>query len=103
MGSQFSELSIRTFARTAIAYLAGWGVSRHVPGPGNADEDIMELLLRAFLHKFFIGERKFMGRGPKPMKKGDLVCIFYGGKVPFILRPWGDQYYLMGECCKFSC
>ena len=36
--------------------------------------------------------------GPKVMQPGDVVCVLFGGKVPFCLRPLGDRYLLVGEC-----
>ena len=36
--------------------------------------------------------------GPKLTRAGDEVVIFYGGNVPFVLRPDGEQYRLVGEC-----
>lgn len=37
--------------------------------------------------------------GPKVMEKGDVVCVLFGGKMPFLLRPWNDgKFLLVGEC-----
>ncbi|KAK2728188.1 het domain-containing protein [Colletotrichum kahawae] len=36
--------------------------------------------------------------GPKMMEPGDLVCVLYGGKMPFCPQPWGSKYLLVGEC-----
>jgi hypothetical protein len=36
--------------------------------------------------------------GPKVMEVGDVVCVLFGGKMPFCLRPQGDNYLLVGEC-----
>jgi hypothetical protein len=36
--------------------------------------------------------------GPKVMETGDLICVLYGGKMPFCLRPWEDHFLLSGEC-----
>ncbi|RYP20409.1 hypothetical protein DL765_002785 [Monosporascus sp. GIB2] len=36
--------------------------------------------------------------GPAVLKEGDIVCVLFGGKVPFCLRPVGGQYLLVGEC-----
>lgn len=36
--------------------------------------------------------------GPKVMVQGDVVCVLYGGKMPFVLRPWGQYFLLVGEC-----
>ena len=36
--------------------------------------------------------------GPKVSQPGDVVCVLFGGKLPFCLRPLGDRYLLVGEC-----
>ncbi|KAF4896296.1 Heterokaryon incompatibility protein 6, OR allele [Colletotrichum fructicola] len=37
--------------------------------------------------------------GPRVMKPGDVICVLLGGKMPFCLRPWGkNNYLLVGEC-----
>ncbi|KAL7919896.1 heterokaryon incompatibility domain-containing protein [Trichoderma austrokoningii] len=36
---------------------------------------------------------------PKAARKGDVVCIFNGGRVPYVLRPCRNGHYtLVGEC-----
>lgn len=36
---------------------------------------------------------------PKAAQKGDVVCIFNGGRVPYVLRPCKNGHYtLVGEC-----
>ncbi|OPB36197.1 hypothetical protein A0O28_0109730 [Trichoderma guizhouense] len=36
---------------------------------------------------------------PKAAQKGDIVCIFNGGRVPYVLRPCvNGNYTLVGEC-----
>lgn len=40
-----------------------------------------------------------IGTGPEGLQAGDIVCVLYGGDVPFILHPDGQgQYTLIGEC-----
>jgi hypothetical protein len=40
-----------------------------------------------------------IGTGPEGLRVGDVVCVLYGGDVPFILHPDGKgQYTLIGEC-----
>jgi hypothetical protein len=40
-----------------------------------------------------------IGTGPEGLRVGDIVCVLYGGDVPFILHPDGKgQYTLIGEC-----
>jgi hypothetical protein len=36
--------------------------------------------------------------GPKVLRVGDVVCVLFGGKMPFCLRPQGRHYLLVGEC-----
>jgi hypothetical protein len=40
-----------------------------------------------------------IGTGPEGLRVGDVVCVMYGGDVPFILHPDGQgKYTLIGEC-----
>ncbi|KAL7907903.1 heterokaryon incompatibility domain-containing protein [Trichoderma velutinum] len=38
--------------------------------------------------------------GPQVMEEGDIICVLFGGKMPFCLRPCLDsqRYLLVGEC-----
>ncbi|KJA17678.1 hypothetical protein HYPSUDRAFT_79586 [Hypholoma sublateritium FD-334 SS-4] len=48
---------------------------------------------------FIITERGFLGLAPEMARKGDAVCIFQGGEVPFVVRPKGDgNWEFVGEC-----
>jgi hypothetical protein len=53
--------------------------------------------------KFCVGRKLFsihqgmLGLGPSVLSEGDLCCILIGAPVPFILRPFGEQYKLVGE------
>lgn len=54
---------------------------------------------------FFITEKGRYGLGPTVIRQGDRVCILFGAKVPFILRPQkknygksSDWFSLCGEC-----
>jgi len=40
----------------------------------------------------------FLGLATPIAKEGDVVCLLYGGAVPFILRPEGQHYLLVGDC-----
>ncbi|KAI1162159.1 heterokaryon incompatibility protein-domain-containing protein [Nemania serpens] len=41
---------------------------------------------------------KYYVLGPAALEVGDVVCVLFGGKVPFCLRPAGERYLLVGEC-----
>ena len=46
----------------------------------------------------FITTQGYLGLGPERLEKGDLICIFFGGNIPFILREGHEgQYELVGE------
>lgn len=47
--------------------------------------------------KFFTTTKGFIGLGPRSVRPGDSVCIFSGGRVPFVLRKDGDHHCLVGE------
>jgi hypothetical protein len=36
---------------------------------------------------------------PLGSRRGDIICILFGGEVPYVLRPIGDGYFaIVGEC-----
>lgn len=40
---------------------------------------------------------------PLKSRSGDLICIFLGGRVPFIVRPAGHgSYQLIRECYTYG-
>jgi len=46
---------------------------------------------------FFTTSRGYMGLGPNAMQTGDVVCILFGCKVPYVLRPVDGHYLLVGD------
>ncbi len=48
--------------------------------------------------RFFTTLSGYMGIGPPHMRSGDLVCVFLGGNVPWVIRQDGLEYSLVGEC-----
>ena len=48
--------------------------------------------------RFFTTLGGYMGIGPPGMRSGDLVCVFLGGNIPWIIRQDGHEYSLVGEC-----
>lgn len=40
--------------------------------------------------------------GPAAIRVGDVLCILFGGQVPFILRSEGEHYRLVGECYVYE-
>lgn len=43
-----------------------------------------------------------IGTGPDGLRVGDLVCVLYGGDVPFILHPDGQGHYTLTGGCYVS-
>lgn len=39
-----------------------------------------------------------MGLGPAGTQPGDVICVFLGGAVPWVIREDGDDDVLVGEC-----
>jgi len=54
---------------------------------------------RSFSHnrRFYLTQSGYMGVGPMMMRPGDEMCVLFGGKVPFILRPMGDFHVFVGD------
>lgn len=50
----------------------------------------------------FVTETGLIGVGPVQMRPGDILCIFLGGDVPYILRPTDGDYILVGECFVYK-
>lgn len=44
---------------------------------------------------FFTTEKGYMGMTLPTSRKGDLVCVLFGGEVPYVLRPIRDGTYKM--------
>ena len=47
---------------------------------------------------FFLTEYEQMGLAPSEAETGDIVCIILEASVPFVLRPEGNAFKLIGEC-----
>ena len=49
--------------------------------------------------RFFTAREGYIGLAPSRTRAGDVVCVVKGANVPFILRPRGEnRYVLVGEC-----
>lgn len=46
--------------------------------------------------RVFHTEAGHVGVGPKVTRPGDIVVIVFGGYTPLLLRPWGNNYRLLG-------
>jgi hypothetical protein len=80
------------------------------PRLGRIAEDVEEILPGVFMfwedikrsavgRKLFRAEGKYIGLGPASLDAGDQVCVLFGGRTPFVLRPLGDgNFRFIGEC-----
>ena len=50
-----------------------------------------------FNQSFFVLSDGLIGMGPMVMEADDMVVILRGGPVPYVLRPFGDEYMFVGE------
>lgn len=48
--------------------------------------------------KLFGTKEGYIGVGDITLQADDLVCVLFGGKVPFVLRKMRGHYRLVGEC-----
>ena len=65
------------------------------------DGEYRESISRAEGMQFFTSKRKgFMCLGETiiPIQRDDLICVLFGGQTPFLLRPNGEHYTLLGPC-----
>jgi hypothetical protein len=55
-----------------------------------------------FNRRFFVLSNGLIGMGPIAMEADDVIVILRGGPVPYVLRPFGDEYMLVGECYVYG-
>ena len=46
----------------------------------------------------FMTSSGYLGLGPKFMKPQDRIVIFDGAETPYALRPYGNDYKVVGPC-----
>ena len=53
---------------------------------------------RTDLRRMMRTHLRYLGWAPPLARAGDVICILFGASVPYLLRPIGDQFLLIGEC-----
>ena len=56
------------------------------------------LFIGSFNRRVLITSTGHIGVGPKMTRAGDVLVILHGGNTPYVLRPFGDAYRLVGDC-----
>jgi hypothetical protein len=51
-----------------------------------------------YAFSLFVTEERNLGIGARVAKAGDFVCVLFGGKIPFLLRPAGVYCTFMEGC-----
>jgi hypothetical protein len=75
----------------------GLATAREAAKEGNADGQNLKWMTWITRKRVFVTESGLIGAGPAPLRSGDLCCILFGGRVPFLLRPTESAYRLVGE------
>ncbi|KAJ4197284.1 hypothetical protein NW759_016334 [Fusarium solani] len=77
----------------------------HIPTglPGSLWEEVSKAVEVIVEDKdLFVTEKGYVGLGHETCAAGDVVCIFFGGEVPFLVRPDGGAdghgFRFLGEC-----
>jgi hypothetical protein len=97
--------------------LGGLQIEDNSGGTGSYSEDQASQDLKDFTEavsrameerKFFVTEGKLYGIGPRSAQKGDIVFLFAGGRVPYVIRPHETNgtmdFIFVGECyCHGIC
>ena len=54
--------------------------------------------LNTWDRRSYLTERGFIGLGPRAMESGDVICLLFGGRIPYLpRRVEGGCYSLVGE------
>lgn len=104
---------LRKDTRTLLQGMTPYPVNENVPAYEEWCRDPKALLYDdesqnwEAIHKLWLPYRRErfcstvnsrLGWAPDSAQEGDLICIFYGAKMPHVLRPCGDgKYKLMGD------
>ncbi|TVY15382.1 hypothetical protein LARI1_G005623 [Lachnellula arida] len=76
-----------------------WGEEIYAANPtGSATRFKQAVTVLSSNLVLFTTAKGYIGLGPPSMLEGDIICILFGGEVPYVLRPMGSHWQLVGEC-----
>jgi Heterokaryon incompatibility protein (HET) len=61
-----------------------------------------DLLMSIHAKAFLVTEDKQMALGPIIARPGDVLCVFFGHHMPYLLRPMRQRYRFLGPCYVHS-
>lgn len=56
----------------------------------------------SFDRRYFASNLWYAGWVPRHAQESDLICAFYGRRFPFVIRPKGEEYELVGACYMYG-
>jgi hypothetical protein len=65
---------------------------------GRNESSQARLKSRIMGRRLLVTEKIYVGLAPAEARLGDIVCIFLGSYVPFVLRRLNETFELIGEC-----
>jgi hypothetical protein len=63
----------------------------------------MDLLMSVYDKAFLVTEDKQMALGPVIARPGDVLCVFFGHHMPYLLQPTKQRYRFLGPCYVHGC
>ena len=62
-------------------------------------ETAIEAIENNTMHRhLLISKKGYLGLGPIPTQKDDMICVLFGCSVPVLIRKVEDHHVLVGEC-----
>ncbi|KAH0565728.1 hypothetical protein GP486_000870 [Trichoglossum hirsutum] len=71
--------------------------SQAEPSGGISDNFIRPAKMFSYNRRVYLTRKGFIGIGPKVMRPGDEVCVLFGGRMPFIVRPMDGHHVFIGD------
>lgn len=91
----YTHVPTMAFFHVAIAFLYALGIYGSRMYSPNVRSPPVRL---SHNRRMFTTRDHYIGLGPKAMKHGDKIALCKGARVPFIIRPDGLEYRLIGDC-----
>jgi hypothetical protein len=81
---------------TLVDYRAGPDGEIDILETGFFQDAILSSAAAVHGRKYFVSANSLIGLVPEASQEGDKICFFMGGKTPFVIRPVGEHYQLIG-------